>query len=133
DLLANVVGTMAQHDNDLVNATVAQVVDAALANGFVSEGQQRLERAHAAGAAGGEKNGCDLRHWKSFLTQRRNGATKHAAPSRRCVRKLFRLQVAQGAQRVLPRHLLAPLVDEVGVVEWSSFDVSRFSRRLDLI
>src|SRR4029078_11967903 len=54
-------------------------------------------------------------------------------PSRRCVRKLFRLQVAQGAQRVLPRHLLAPLVDAVGVVECASFDVSRLTRRPYLI
>src|SRR5215213_884424 len=42
------------------------------------------------------------------------------------------LKVSQGAQGVLSRHLLAPLVDEVGVVEWTGFHVSRFSRSLDL-
>ena len=46
----------------LDHATGAQVVDATFDDGFVSEGEQRLERAHAAGAAGGEKNCCDLSH-----------------------------------------------------------------------
>src|SRR6185369_5738136 len=42
-------------------------------------------------------------------------------------------KVTECAQRELPRHLLPPLVDEVGVIEWTSFDVSRFSRSLDLL
>src|SRR5678815_3468653 len=62
NLLANVVSTMSHDDHDLFNATFAQVVDAAFDDGFVSEREQRLERAHTAGAAGGEKNSCDLSH-----------------------------------------------------------------------
>jgi len=58
DLLANVAGAVAQDDHDIFNAAFAQVVDATLDDRFVSEGEEGLERAHAAGAAGGEKNGC---------------------------------------------------------------------------
>ena len=36
------------------------------------------------------------------------------------------LKISQRAQRVLSRHLFAPLIDEVGVVEWAGFDVSSF-------
>src|SRR6185369_10878779 len=40
-------------------------------------------------------------------------------------------EIAERAQCVLSRHLFAPLIDEVGVVEWSSFDVGSFSGGLD--
>jgi len=43
------------------------------------------------------------------------------------------LEVAQCAQRVLSRHLLAPLIDEIRVVEWTRFDVRGFSSGLYLI
>src|ERR1044072_6235065 len=43
------------------------------------------------------------------------------------------LQIAQRPQRVLPRHLLAPLINEVSVVEWARFDVGRFSSGVNLV
>ena len=43
------------------------------------------------------------------------------------------LQVAQRAQGVLSRHLFAPLVDEVGVVEWAGFNVRGLGSSLDLV
>jgi len=69
---------MAQDDNDLLDATVPQVVYTTFDDGFVSEGEQRLERAHAGGAAGGEKNCCDLSHLEKF---------SHAAAQRKTLRR----------------------------------------------
>src|ERR1043165_3965530 len=43
------------------------------------------------------------------------------------------LQIFQCPQCVLARHLFAPLEDEVGVVEWASFDVGGFGSSVDLI
>src|ERR1051326_1755134 len=43
------------------------------------------------------------------------------------------LQIFQCPQCVLARHLFAPLVDEVGVVEWASLDVVGFGSSVDLI
>src|ERR1044072_9491526 len=43
------------------------------------------------------------------------------------------LQIFQCPQCVLPRHLFEPLVDEVGVVEWASFDVGGCASSVDLI
>src|ERR1041384_107492 len=40
-------------------------------------------------------------------------------------------KIAERAQCVLTCHLFAPLVNEVGVVEWSSFNVGSFSGGLD--
>jgi len=42
-------------------------------------------------------------------------------------------QFLECAKRVLPRHLLAPVHDEVGVVERASFYVSSFSGSLNVI
>ena len=42
-------------------------------------------------------------------------------------------QFSQRAKRVLPRHLLAPVHHEVGVVERARFDVSSFGCGLDVI
>src|SRR5437763_12211944 len=42
------------------------------------------------------------------------------------------LKVSQGTQCVLSRHLLAPLIDKVGVVEWPGFDVRSLGGRRDL-
>jgi hypothetical protein len=55
---ANIIRPVAHDNNDLSDATLAQVIDTTLDDGFISERQQRLKRAHAAGAAGGKKNCC---------------------------------------------------------------------------
>src|SRR2546422_7845186 len=44
---------------------------------------------------------------------------------------LFRTQLFQGANRVLPRHLLAPVHYEVRVIQRSSFDVAGFGGGLN--
>ena len=48
---------MAQDHDDVFNATFAKVIDAGFDNGFLSEGEEGLERAHAFRLAGGEKDG----------------------------------------------------------------------------
>lgn len=121
-VFANFFGAVAQHHDDGLNAACAKVIDAAFNNCFVSERKKRLKRSHALRMAGGENNCCDpLVHIEELITK----AQRHKGG--------LRLKVAQRAQRVLPRHLFAPLIDKVGVVERSSLDVSSFSRSMNLI
>ena len=101
---------MAEDDDDRFNSAVLKVVDAAFDNGFVAERQERLESSHAAGLAGGEENCCYVIH-----------------------SEILGLKITQGAQSVLPRHLLAPLIDEISVIERSRFYVRGFGGSLDLI
>jgi hypothetical protein len=54
---ANFMCAMADDHDDVVDATFTKIVDAAFDDGFVSEGEKGLERAHALGLAGGEKDG----------------------------------------------------------------------------
>src|SRR6185369_9246503 len=77
----------------------------------------------------------DIEKFSHAAAQRRSVFRRAVAPLREKASLILRiqLQIAQCAERVLPRHLLAPLVDKVCVVEWPSFDVSGFSRRLDLL
>ena len=105
----NLFRSMAQHDHDRIHTALAKIRNARLDDGLFTEGKQRFEGAHPLRAAGGENYCCYIVHDDSGL------------------------QVAQSAQCVLPRHLLAPLVDEIGVVEWAGFDVSGFSGGGDLI
>ena len=119
---------MTQNDDDRFNTTFSKVVDAAFDHGFVSERKQRFEGSHAARLAGGEENCCYFIH--SELTTRHKD-TKFLSTSARVL--WLSLKISQGAQGVLSRHLLAPLIDEVSVIEWSSFNVSGFGSSMDLI
>ncbi len=59
-MLTNIFCAMTHDHNDLVNAGRAQVIHAASDHRAIAEGKQRLERAHAARAPGGEKNCGDV-------------------------------------------------------------------------
>jgi len=59
-VLTNIFRAMTNDHNDLVNAGRAQVIHAAFNHRAIAEGKQRLKRAHAARAPGGEKNCGDV-------------------------------------------------------------------------
>src|SRR5207249_3557468 len=66
---------------------------------------------------------------------------KDTKPQRRCLNDLCAFvslwlidpQSFKRTDCVLPRHLLAPLIDEIGVIQRTGFDVSGFRRGLNLI
>ena len=100
---------MAQDDHDRFHSCTVKIINARLDDGLFAEGKEWLERAHPLRTASREDYCCYIVHSDSGL------------------------EVFKCAQRVLPRHLLAPLVNKVGVIEWTGFDVSGFSRSGDLI
>ncbi len=121
---------------------------------FSDRREAGLEGAHAFGAPGGEDDGGDIFHdgmvttlvqrHKAYVLKSRVGPVCHAhyrsamevqrpkttsPPLHSC---LGEAQFFERAQRILPRHLFAPVHDEVGVVEWASFDVSSFGGGLNV-
>ena len=58
------------HDDDyVIDLSSAKIINAAFDHRAIAEGKQRLERAHAARASGGEENGSDLVHAKKITTK----------------------------------------------------------------
>ena len=62
---------MAGDNDDVFDISRAQISDAALDYSPIPKGQQGLEGAHAARAAGGEENCSDLIHPKKITTKTR--------------------------------------------------------------
>jgi len=107
--MAEILSAVAQYYEDGFHPTFAQVVDARLDNSLFAERKQRLERTHPVRPASGEDYCCNVMHCD------------------------LGLEITQCAQGVLTRHLLAPLINKIGVIEWPRFHVSGFRGGADLL
>src|ERR1041384_4707289 len=123
---------MSDHDNDLFDTCCADVADTRFDYRLAAEGKQGLELAHAARTAGGKDYGSDITPALKLTT--RNKSTN--APQILVSFVPLWLSCAQRIKctdGVLPRHLLAPLIDEVCVIQRARFDVRGFSRGINLV
>jgi hypothetical protein len=133
---------VSDYNHNTLSATASEIVDATIDDGAITERKQRLELAHAPRLSGCEHDCGYVLHGSKILAPE----TKviHESPETHenhillfVMFRVFRgslLTVLEGpkcAKRVLPRHLLAPVHDEVSVVQGPSFNVSGFGGRLN--
>jgi hypothetical protein len=66
---------LADHNNNSSNSAAANTLDAGFDYGLWPEGKQRLERAHALGAPGGEDDGGNFIHTSNLECGGKRSAT----------------------------------------------------------
>jgi hypothetical protein len=68
-MVFQIVCAMAQYDNDRLNPSAAQMIDAGFDYRPGPERKQRFESTHSFRAAGGEDNGSDIFHDEKVTTK----------------------------------------------------------------
>lgn len=129
-LLAHRFSAMSKNDDDLSDSRGAKIVNARFNYRLVAKGKERFEFTHPARTAGGE-NDCgdsDFGLWTLvFDFGYQSSMSADLRP------KTLVAHIVERADCVLTRHLLAPLIDKICVIQWPGLYIGGFGGGFDLI